>query len=222
MSRVMVIGDTHLPFTHKDYLRFCKKVHKKYKCNKVVHVGDLVDGHAWSYHEANPSGMSAGEELKAIRKSVKPWWRAFPKMTVCIGNHDKLPLRKAQTHGLPAEMFKDYNGIYGIEGKWDWVIGKDIDGVWYTHTGGGSGQTAHIKGMEKHRTNLVMGHVHSGAGIGFSTSYKDRLFGMNVGCGVDPLSYAQEYGKDFASRPVLSCGVVLEGIQPILIPMELE
>lgn len=40
---VLVIGDTHIPFAHKNYLEFCKETQKRFKCDRVVHVGDLVD-----------------------------------------------------------------------------------------------------------------------------------------------------------------------------------
>lgn len=222
MSRVLIIGDTHLPFTHKDYLKFCKNVHKKWACDKVVHIGDVFDLHAMSYHETDPDGMSAGDELKAARKMVRPWWKAFPKLTVTVGNHDKIPYRKALTHGISRHMIRDYNEVYNIEADWKWETGIEIDGVWYQHTGGSSGKLAHLTACEKHRTSFVMGHVHSYAGVAFSTSYKDKLFGMNVGCGINSKAYAFHYGKGFASRPVLGCGVVLNGLQPIFIPMELR
>jgi len=41
MSRVLIIGDTHLPFVHKNYLKFVKSVYRKYKCNKVSQGGGV-------------------------------------------------------------------------------------------------------------------------------------------------------------------------------------
>ncbi len=55
MSRVLVIGDTHCPAMHKGYVPFLKKIYKKYKCNKVVHIGDSVDWNAISFPEKDPS-----------------------------------------------------------------------------------------------------------------------------------------------------------------------
>lgn len=34
---------------------------------------------------------------------------------------------------------------------------------------------------------------------------------MNVGCGLDITAYAMAYAKPFPVRPVLGCGVVLDG-----------
>ena len=213
MSKVLAIGDLHLPFTHKKYLSFCKSIYKKYKCNKVVFVGDIIDNHAISYHESDPNGLSAGDELELAKRLIKPWVNAFPVASVTMGNHDNLIKRKAQTHGLPYQLFRTMDEIYDPPG-WDWVHGLEIDGVWYTHTGGGSGKYAHLRAMETHRTSIVQGHVHSSSGVGWSASYKDILFGMNVGCGIDIDAYAFAYGKDFAARPILSCGVVLDGKMP--------
>ena len=42
-SRVLVIGDIHLPFERKDYLQFCKDTYKEYQCNRVVFIGDIID-----------------------------------------------------------------------------------------------------------------------------------------------------------------------------------
>lgn len=218
MSNVLAIGDLHLPFTHPKYLRFCKSVQKKYKCTKTVFIGDIIDNHGISYHESDPNGMSAGDELKLAQKLIRPWVKAFPKASVTMGNHDNLVKRKAQTHGLPIDLFKPMSDVYDTP-QWDWVHGLEIDGVWYTHTGGGSGKYAHIRAMETHRTSIVQGHVHSAAGYGYSSSYKDLLFGMNCGCGIDIDAYAFAYGKDFAARPIVGCGVVLNGVQPIFIPM---
>ena len=44
-SRVLVIGDIHLPFERKDYLQFCKDTYKEYQCNRVVFIGDIIDSH---------------------------------------------------------------------------------------------------------------------------------------------------------------------------------
>ena len=66
--RVLVVGDLHLPFTHENYLGFCKRIYKQYKCNKVVFIGDIIDNHYTSYHETEIScdQYFCGEHLKYI------------------------------------------------------------------------------------------------------------------------------------------------------------
>ena len=42
MSRVLVIGDLHLPAEREDYLDFCKDLRKKYKTTETVFIGDVL------------------------------------------------------------------------------------------------------------------------------------------------------------------------------------
>ncbi len=216
MSRVLAIGDIHEPFVHPRYLKFTKEIYKKHKCNKVVFMGDMVDNHAISYHESDPDGYSAGIELKKAREGLKKWWKAYPTAKVCLGNHDKLPQRQIKTAGIPADMLKDHNEIWHTPDTWEWDTRFEIDGVQYIHGIGFSGQNAALKACKDHRISTVIGHVHTFAGIQYSASNKDLLFGMNVGWGGDITSYSQEYGKEFANRPVVACGVVEDGYRPYI------
>src|SRR5690606_27252541 len=75
-SRVLVIGDLHLPFEHKDYLAFCKKVYEDFSCNRVVYIGDIVDTHYSSFHNTDPDGSSAKDELEEAKRSLIPWYEA--------------------------------------------------------------------------------------------------------------------------------------------------
>lgn len=219
MSTVLHIGDLHLPFTHPKYLNFCRKVYRDWGCTKVVFAGDIFDHHAISYHETDPDGYSAGNELKNARKMLKPWVKAFPKAHVTIGNHDALPKRKAMTYGIPSDMIKELAEIYDTP-KWKWVLDVKIDDVLYLH-GKGTGKNAALDTAMKERMSIAQGHSHSWAGCQFTTSTKDRLFGLNSGCGIDIDKYAFAYSKNFSVRPVLGCGIVIDGVQPVFIPMEL-
>jgi hypothetical protein len=44
---------------------------------------------------------------------------------------------------------------------------------------------------------------------------------MDVGCGIDNDTYSMAYGKPFAQKPVLGCGLVCGGLYAIFIPMDL-
>ena len=63
-DNVLIIGDSHLPFEHRNYLEFCKGIQQRCKCKKVVHIGDFVDNHAISYHEHDPDGWSPANEME--------------------------------------------------------------------------------------------------------------------------------------------------------------
>lgn len=220
-GNVLVVSDLHSPFIHKNALKFCKQQYKFFNCNAVVFIGDIVDNHAISYHETDPDGLGAADELEAAVKSLKKWFRAFPNAYVCLGNHDLLIERKARTHGLPKRLFKSFKEIIGAPKGWTFGYSFQIDGVKYMHGTGGGGKNAHIIRAVKNRQSTVIGHFHSTLGIGYMASHKDLIFGMNVGCGIDISSYAMEYGKDFVDRPVLGCGIVFEGRAATTVPMHI-
>jgi predicted phosphodiesterase len=105
-DRILVIGDLHLPFCLDGYLEHCKKVYSDNNLNKVIFIGDIIDSHAYSYHEPDVNGMSAGDELEAAIEDVKEWYDTFPVADVLIGNHDRLAYRKMTTGGVPKQWIK--------------------------------------------------------------------------------------------------------------------
>jgi len=218
-NNVLIIGDTHEPFCKEGYLEFCQKIQREYNCGTVVHIGDLVDNHAVSYHESDVDGRSAGDEYKLALEKCELWYKAFPDVLICIGNHDRLPFRKAFTAGLPKNWLKSYQEMFNSPKGWKWDFIHKVNGVIYQHGTGMSGEMASINAARENRTSTVLGHLHTVCNTRFLASHKDLIFGMNVGCGIDHSKYAFAYGKEQTRKPVLSCGVVLQGKLPINIPM---
>lgn len=88
MSNVLVIPDLHAPFIADGALRFVKSVQKKYRCNQVVFLGDIIDAYAFSTFRKDPDSMSAGLEWERALKQLQPWYKAFSNAKICYGNHD--------------------------------------------------------------------------------------------------------------------------------------
>jgi hypothetical protein len=218
---VLIIGDTHEPFCHPDYLDFCRDTAKKFKCTDIYHIGDEVDNHAISFHDHDPDGDSPeGEFQKAVNK-LKRWYKAFPNVKVCVGNHSALPFRQAYTSGLPKRFLKTYEEVWEAPKGWQWNLEYvTACGALIEHGTGASGKNAAIKRAEQHRMNTVIGHCHTEFGVKFSVSRKDIIYGMSVGCGIDRQAYAFAYAKENAAKPILGCGVIVEGI-PMSVPMSL-
>lgn len=224
MARVLVIGDTHCPGMLKGYPAFLSRVQKQYKCNRVVHIGDCVDNAAISYHEKHPGLSSAPEEYRKAKKQVAELYKRFPKMDLLIGNHDALTERQAVTAGLLPEWVKDFNDLW-LTPKWTVhprFAYLEIDGVRYEHGDAGKmGQFAAVKTSRARFQSLCAGHCHSEAGVWWTANGKARIFGMNVGTGVDHELLQFDYGRRFTAKPIVGCGVVIDGVIPIFIPMEL-
>jgi len=216
-DNVLIIGDLHLPFGLDGYLKFCKDTYKKYKCNRVVFIGDIIDNHYSSYHESDADGLGGKRELELVKEHIKSWVNAFPVADVTIGNHDRIIMRKAQSSAIPSEWIKEYKDVLGTP-NWNWVEQIVYNGVLYIH---GEGGTARSK-MKKELHSVVQGHLHTQFYCEYAVGSNFKIFGMQVGCGIDHKSYAMAYAKNYG-KPAIGCGVVLEnGTLPINVPMDLD
>lgn len=219
---VGVIGDTHIPFEHPNYLSFCKKTFKKHKCSLIVHIGDLVDNHSISYHEHDPDLLSPKEEWLLTRQKLRDWFKAFPKVKLCSGNHDELPSRKGKTIGLPSYMIRDFKEIYNLPKKWEYQRSYQIEGVKYFHGVGYGGKMAHKNAAIGEMQSVVIGHHHSIAGCEWIANENMLIFGLSTGCGVDKNAKAFSYGNKYPRKPILGCGIVINGGEDAkFIPMPL-
>lgn len=214
-DNVLIIGDIHEPFSLDGYLEFCKEQQKKYKCGSIVFIGDVIDNHFSSYYETNTCAMGADDELDLAIKKIAKWVNAFPSAYVTIGNHDRLVSRKANTAGVSARWIKDYKDVLEAP-NWKFVESIELNNVLYIH---GEGSTASKKMLEE-MISVVSGHKHTEGYIQYACGSRHLVFGMQVGTGIDHSKYAFAYSKHF-KKPIVSCGVVLDGTQPILIPMPL-
>lgn len=208
--RIGVVGDLHSPFIHPMYRRFCMDKFAFWKVDHVHFVGDIVDQHALSFWDHDPNGMSAEDEALVAAPDVKVWHRTFSDATVCIGNHDERHYRLARKHGLPDRYLRSYADVWETP-SWNWKFEHKHDGVLYEHGTGTSGKDAALNLAIQKRTRIVIGHVHSYAGVKWHANPFNAVFGLNAGCGIDCRAYAFAYGKPFPVRPVLGCGIVIDG-----------
>lgn len=211
MSRVLIVGDPHEPVSRKGYIFFCKDLYRKWKCNKVIIIGDLSDWSAISFHASNPEGPGPHDEYELAKAGIQKWYKTFPNAIITIGNHDARPKRVAESVKIPAKFIRDYSDLWDTP-KWKWVQSIVIDDVFYCHghsKGGGktpAWNLAHKMGM-----SVVLGHYHSRGGINWSANPLRRWFGMDVGCGVDDKAYAFAYAKEQPQRSILGAGIVING-----------
>ena len=221
-GNVLIIGDTHIPFEHGHYLGFCKKVRDTYKCDVVIHIGDEVDNHAISFHDTDPDGWSAQHEMENAIARLSLWYREFPEVDVRVGNHSALPFRKAYGYGIPRRMIKPYHELWQAPEGWTWHQSIEKDGVWYQH-GDRGGKTPALNVAIEMGRPVVLGHHHTAAGVWWHRTHTSQIFGMNVGCGIDQYSYAMAYSKMNTKRPILGCGVVMDGgHNAMFVPMNVK
>lgn len=221
-NSVLVISDLHIPYHHQDAFNFLKALKKKYKPDMVVNIGDELDHHAISMHEHNPDLMSAGDELRKSKLYIQELQKIFPEMTIVHSNHSSLVYRRALKYGLPKDYLKSYNEFLGVGDGWKWVDDVTItlsDGsrCFFTH-----GMSADVlKVAQQYGMNTVQGHYHTKFNIGYYSNPDALIWGMQVGCLINQKSMAFDYAKNFKSRFIVGCGMIING-QPKLMPMVLD
>lgn len=227
METVLAIPDTHCPCMRDDFVEFLQEVDYEYGCTRYVHLGDLVDWHALSFHETEHGLESAQEEYRKAKEQVHKLSKAFPNVDWLIGNHDCLPMRKAATVGIGAELMRSYEEVWELPFGWE-VHPRyhklEIDGVLYQHGDqekGGQSCIPAVKNAESNFQSLVQGHWHTTAGVQWFQNHKHLVFGMQPGTGIVSQHPAMAYAAKNAKKPFNGCGVVSDGFYPTVIPMDL-
>lgn len=219
---ILVISDMHIPYHHPDAFAFLAAVKKKYRPDKVVCIGDEVDKHAMSFHDSDPDLKSAGDELNEAIFHLKNIYKLFPKVDIIDSNHGSMHYRKGKHHGIPRKYLRDYNEILEAPKGWKWhnhllLKGSDGQSIYFSHGLRKRGlPVAQQLGMK-----FVQGHYHTEFSVEYSSSPEKLIWSMTVGCLIDDKSMAFHYNKVHNQRPIIGCGIILDG-QPKLLPMVLN
>lgn len=220
--RVGIIGDTHLPYEKEGYLEFCQEIFHQWGVDTVVHIGDLIDHHAMSFHDSEPRLKDAHHEFLDAKEKLKPWFEAFPELTLVEGNHDIIPARHLRKLEIdPETWLRDLHDVYEMPEGWRIVQEIEIDGVLYHHGYTANGVNGFRNDSARRMQCTVSGHAHGNAGVSASASDHRLVWGLAVGCGIDNSKMAFAYGKHFLRKPIVSCGIVLNGQHPYVEFMDL-
>lgn len=221
-KRILVISDLHAPFNHKDSVAFLAAIKKKYKPTRIILSGDEADFHSISFHDHDPDLDSAGTELKKSIEALKPIYKLFPQAEVLESNHGSLVMRKALAGGLSTKFFKSPQEILQAPKRWSWHFDISLKlpngtNCYFHHSKGANVK----KNSQAMGMSFVQGHHHESFEIQYWGNPNALLFGMTVGCLVDPHSLAMAYNRNNLKRPVIGVGIIIDSI-PQLIPMVLN
>ena len=218
---ILVISDTHAPYMHVDAADFLQAIKETYKPDRIVHIGDEVDKHDMSFHTSDPNLSNAKDELAQAITQLQPLYKMFPKVDVLHSNHGSLAFRKAMANGIPDNYIRPYGEVLEAPKGWKWheelVINTGGQDIVFRHQ---FTKKILLNGQMIARS-VVSGHFHENFQIEYASSPDRLIWAMMVGCLIDKDSRAFAYNKTNVKRPIIGCGLVIDG-HPMLVPMVLS
>lgn len=198
-SKILVIGDTHFPFAHKEAFELLYAFAKENKPDYIIQVGDLLDLYAQSKFPRSQNFYSPEEEeRKGVEEAAKMWQKLrelCPKAN-CYqlwGNHDLRPMKRvlesapSLEHVVKAHYknLMNFPGVTTIEDYRQELIIEDI----VFHHGYRSQLGSH---RDYTMTNFVCGHSHRG-GVVFRRIKGETIWELNAGFMADASSKVLSY-----------------------------
>ena len=119
---ILIISDTHSPYHHPDLIPFLKAIKKKYKPDRIVHIGDETDKHGLNFHGQDPDLPSAGDELYEARETIHDIEKLWSNVDLLHSNHGSLAYRRAFKAGLPKAYMRDYNEVLEVGKGWNGIM----------------------------------------------------------------------------------------------------
>lgn len=219
---VLIIPDTHIPYSHPDYIKFLKYLKEKYAPDIAIHLGDELDYHAISFHDSDSSLLSADMELdNAIIELHEGLHRLFPKLYLLESNHGSLVYRKMKSNGLPIRVLKPLHELYETP-LWTWhhdiLLLTNHGPVYFCH---GKSST-YGKLAKEMGCSAVQGHYHGKFEITWHRTATGSRFNAFAGCLVDEDSMAMAYARNNLPKPVLGAMFIDGNGIPRLLKMKLN
>lgn len=224
MSRmIFVLGDMHLPYMD---MRAIEDVASEIDIAKdrgddvtVVQVGDVLDQRAWSKYPKDGESEHAQLEWDKAEAHMEKLHDLIPEMHILFGNHDERVAKRAADAQLPRQLIKTLDQHFDYPG-WKWhtsEIPLEIDGIYFIH-----GDTFPIPMPQSAALRLgqsvCYGHTHQ-AHLSYVTTYKKRMFSMNVGWLGDERQSAFNYARKSPYKCWKGYGLIIDGM-PHLIPID--
>lgn len=221
-SRILLISDMHIPYHHKDTVKFLQHLKDKYNPTRVICMGDELDKHALSFHDHDPDLPSAGDELKLALPVIAKLKEMFPVMDILESNHGSLAYRKAHAHGIPRHYLKTYNDVLGVDDKWKWHYDLTIElpngNKCYFH----HGKSANVsKTSQTMSMCAVQGHYHETFKVEYWGNPNGLYWGLQTGCLIDDKAYAFNYNNCNLKRPIIGTAMIIDSI-PVLEPLVMD
>lgn len=213
-SKILIAGDIHFPFEHKESLEIFYQFNREFKPDYIVQVGDLYDMYAHSKFPRSQNIYKPKEEEELAREGAETFFNQLikdnPKAKIynLYGNHDIRPVKRTleqlPTHEHIVEKhlreLMTFNGVTLIDDHRDLLV---IEGILFHH--------GYLGKLGDHRDhalqNFVAGHSHRG-GVSYRKIKDQILWELNAGFMGDPDSKVMGYTSSKVQNYTLGFGFI--------------
>jgi hypothetical protein len=224
----LVISDLQIPFEHKQALDFVKylKKHYKIKDENMLCAGDELDQLFGGLWKKDPnSNLSAMTEIMISIERLKEWYSLFPFMKVAISNHGTRWQRKALDAEIPSILLRKYEEVIEAPKDWKWakrwLIKASKKEFILEHGDDWGGPNPAAKAALHYNMSVCFGHFHSKSQIIHHNTGMNTYWSFVTGSLIDFDSFAFNYARAHSNKPLIGCGVILDGGRiPMWVPLE--
>lgn len=198
-KKILVIGDVHAPFTHKEAMFALYDFAKENQPDYIIQVGDARDQYSFSKFPRSQNIYNPREEELLATEVLREMWQklkeAAPKAkrVMLLGNHCIRPIKRTlesmpEAEHIIEEHLKKIMTFDEVETIHDSREEYEICGILFHH--------GIFSGLGQHRDhalqNMVVGHTHKG-GVSYRRIRSETLWELNAGFLGDPESKVFSY-----------------------------
>lgn len=214
--RILVIGDTHMPFADISKLDSVLHLAKDLKPNVIVQIGDLYDLYTFSRFARSVDLTTPAAELEDGRKHALAFWEALtsksPKSLKfqLRGNHShrivkNLLARAPEYESLLAEPIAKLTEFPGVQDMKSARSELEINGILFVH--GWSTRPGFHR--DYFGQSVVHGHTHH-LGLSWKAQKGVPLFELDCGHIADVNKLPLQYGESKTTSWVAGAGFIDE------------
>lgn len=218
--KTLVISDIHFPYHHPDTLPFLRdvlKIHPDIK--RIINAGDVIDLHAFSRFDTDPSLHGAQTEVDEAAKYCQQLEALIGNREhyIVAGNHDTRISTRALKAGIPGPFIRNLADILGVKWRFEDKVYLKKENILIVHDGSSRLENQ----ATRNNMNCIAGHYHYSAYVRHEVTANKRIWALQMPCLIDPTNPAFAYAKHHIKRPILGCALIEHG-EPRLVLMPLS
>lgn len=179
----MVVGDVHVPCTDYDFASLMPLVAKKQRIKNLLVAGDLYSMDAFSTYPKRIDHATWHQEKAAAIQLMAEWTRAFDRVVLLMGNHERRLEKFAEGAFDAEDVFAELKGSGKVEASnFGWCTIKTKTGMWRaTHQRNYSINQLVVVDQLAHKYQMnIIGHHEHHLAIGWDR-YKNYIVINNGG-----------------------------------------